>query len=404
MHKRGYLTTNLQGFGNTIFAQMSELAAETEALNLGQGFPDSDGPVEVSNAAIEAIRSGVNQYSPGPGHPELRQAIAEHQQRFWNQELDPASEILVTAGATEAIAATLLALCEPGDEAVVFDPTYDSYAAGISMAGATIRPVTLRPTPTVEGEPGSGITYRFDEAELRAAFGPNTRILLLNTPHNPTGKVFTSDELDLIAELCVANDVIAVTDEVYEHLVFDGQHRLLAQKPGMAERTLTISSGGKTFSFTGWKIGWVSGPAEIVAAVRIAKQYLTFVNGAPFQPAIAVGLRLGDGYFTDFVSSLKAKRDLLCTSLDEAGFGVHRPHGTYFVTVDVAPVGFKDGIEFCLALPKRAGVVAVPSRVFYQDAPEGEPQPGASLVRFCFAKSDEMLVESGDRLKQAFST
>lgn len=401
---RPYLSAKLQGFGNTIFAQMSELAAETGALNLGQGFPDSDGPSEVSEAAIAAIRAGVNQYSPGPGHPDLRRAIAEHQERFWGQSLDPDREVLATAGATEAIAATLLALCETGDEVVVFDPTYDSYAAGISMAGARMRPVTLRPGPAVEGDAASGITYRFDEAELRSAFGPHTRILLLNTPHNPTGKVFTEAELDLIAELCVAHDVIALTDEVYEHLVFDGRHRLLAQRPGMAGRTLTVSSGGKTFSFTGWKIGWVSGPAELVAAVRVAKQYLTFVNGAPFQPAIAVGLRLSDDYFGGFVNSLRAKRDLLCDALVEAGFGVHRPHGTYFVTADITPLGYDDGIEFCLALPKRAGVVAVPSRVFYSDATPGDTQPGSRLVRFCFAKSDDMLSESGDRLARAFGS
>ncbi len=392
MSRAPHLVSKLQGFGTTIFAEMSALAAETGALNLGQGFPDTDGPKVVSDAAIEAIRNGVNQYSPGPGHPELRAAIAEHQQRFWGVSFDPDREVLVTAGATEALAATLLALCETGDEVVVFDPTYDSYAAGISMAGARLRGVLLSP------DPDTG-RFGFDAEELRRAFNPKTRLILLNTPHNPTGKVFTDDELALVAELCVEHDVIAVTDEVYEHLVFDdGTHRLLCTYPGMAERTLTVSSGGKTFSFTGWKIGWVCGPAPMVAAVRTAKQFLTFVNGAPFQPAIAAGLRLGDDYFETFVADMAAKRALLATALDGLAtdgrpWDVYSPEGTYFLTVDV----HTDGIDFCMALPEAAGVVAVPSAVFYQDRRDGE-----SLVRFCFAKNDEMLRSAGGRLRETF--
>lgn len=394
-----HLSDRLRGFGTTIFAQMSALATETGALNLGQGFPDSDGPSEVADAAVDAIRSGVNQYSPGPGEPDLRLAIAEHQSRFWKQTLDPATEVLVTAGATEAIAATLLGLCNPGDEVVVFDPTYDSYAASISMAGATIRAVTLRP----DLQPNGDCVYDFDESELRSAFSDNTRLLILNTPHNPTGKVFSATELDLLAELCVKHDVLAMTDEVYEHLVFEGEHFQLAARPGMAQRTLTVSSGGKTFSFTGWKIGWVCGPASLVASVRIAKQFLTFVSGAPLQPAIAVGLRLDQSYFDSFVADMEAKRDLLCAALAGVGFMVHRPQGTYFATVDVTSVGYDDGITFCLELPKRAGVVAIPTQVFYQKAPTGSPQPGDTLVRFCFAKNDAMLIESGERLAAAFA-
>ena len=394
MARLPYLSSRLQGFGTTIFAEMSALATKTGALNLGQGFPDTDGPEEVSEAAIAAIRAGQNQYPPGPGIADLREAVAEHQQRFWGVEVNPADEVLVTAGATEALAAAMLALCEVGDEVIAFDPTYDSYAAGIAMAGARLRTVVLRPT---ESELGS-TSFAFDRRELEKAFSSKTRLLLLNSPHNPTGKVFSTEELEFIAELCVRHDVIAVTDEVYEHLVFDGVHRPLCSFDGMAERTLTISSGGKTFSFTGWKIGWAVGPREIVAAVRTAKQFLTFVSGAPFQPAIAAGLRLGDDYFEQFVATMAHKRDLLCPLLTEAGFDVIEPEGTYFATADISPLGFDDGIDFCLKLPELAGVVAVPSAVFYQDADDG-----AKLIRFCFAKNDAMLNEAGERLIKALT-
>ncbi len=376
---------------------MTALAIKTGALNLGQGFPDSDGPTEVSEAAIEAIRSGVNQYPPGPGMPDLRLAIAEHQQRFYDLTVDPDTEVLVTAGATEALAAALLALCETGDEVIVFDPTYDSYKAGISLAGAVMRGVVLQP-PTADEVAAGSSAWTFDPDELRRAFNPKTRLILLNTPHNPTGKVFTTEELALVAELCVEHDVIAVTDEVYEHLVFDGAHQLLATFDGMADRTVTVSSGGKTFSFTGWKIGWAMGPAPLIAAIRTAKQFLTFVNGAPFQPAIAVGLRLGDDYYDGFRNELLAKRDLLCNELADIGFATFSPEGTYFATVDVRSMGHEDGIEFCLSLPETAGVVAVPSAVFYADQRDGLP-----FVRFCFAKNDQMLTDATARLREAFA-
>ncbi len=367
---------------------MSALAAETGALNLGQGFPDEDGPAEIADAAIEAIRSGVNQYAPLPGHPALRLAIAEHQERFWSLRVDPDTEVVVTAGATEAIAAALLGLCDPGDEVVAFDPTYDSYGAGVAMAGARLRTVVLRP------QPDSG-RFEFDRDELAATVNDATRVLLLNTPHNPTGKVFDEDELAFIAELCVRHDVIALTDEVYEHLVLEGRHRPLAGFEGMAERTVTVSSAGKTFSFTGWKIGWATGPAPLIGTVRTAKQYLTFANGSPFQPAIAVGLRLGDDYFDTLAATMLAKRDVLCDGLEAAGLDVYRPQGTYFATVDIGPTS---GIDFCLALPGRAGVVAVPTSVFYQN-----PADGDHLIRFCFAKKTAMLVEAGRRLNQELS-
>ncbi len=395
MTRLRHLSSKLQGFGTTIFAEMSALALETGALNLGQGFPDTDGPTEVADAAIEAIRNGSNQYPPVIGTPELRTAVAEHQKRFWDIDLDPATEVLATAGATEAIAAALIALCETGDDVIVFDPTYDSYAAGIAMAGARIRPVLLHPPD--DSAPDD--QFWFDPDELRRAFSPRTRLILVNTPHNPTGKVFDEAELALIAELCVEHDVLAITDEVYEHLVFDGlSHRCLATFPGMSERTLTISSGGKTFSFTGWKVGWVCGPADLVAAVRTAKQFLTFVNAAPFQPAIATGLRLPDSYFDEFARTHQGKRDRLASDLETAGLRVYRPQGTYFITADIRPLGLTDGIAFCLDLPVSAGVVAIPSAVFYQDRRNGE-----SLIRFCFAKNDTMLEQAGVQLIAALS-
>jgi N-succinyldiaminopimelate aminotransferase len=378
-----YLNARLQGFGETIFAEMSALALRTGAINLGQGFPDEDGPSEVSRAAVTAIEAGHNQYPPGIGIPELRHAISEHQRRFWGLDYDPDREVLVTAGATEAIAASLLALCDVGDEVLTFEPTYDSYAAGAAMAGATLRVVTLRPPD-----------YRFDVDALRAAVTPRTRLLLLNSPHNPTGKVFSRDELDAVARVCRAHDLIAVTDEVYEHLVFDGEHVPLATLPGMRDRTITISSGGKTFSFTGWKVGWACGPDELVDAVRTAKQFLTYVNGAPFQHAIAVGLGLPDEYFRDIADVLRAKRDRLCDGLLDAGFTVYPPAGTYFVTADISPFGETDGLAFCRELAGRAGVVAIPNAVFYTNREEGR-----SLVRFAFCKREAVLDDAVGRLK-----
>ena len=379
---RGVLNARLAGFGTTIFAEMTALAVRTGSLNLGQGFPDTDGPAEVLEAATAAIRSGHNQYPPGPGIPALREAIAAHQRRFRGQELDPDGEVLVTTGATEAIAAALLALCEPGDEVVCFEPFYDSYAACIAMAGAERRVVTLRPPD-----------WAFDPEELEAAFSPRTRLVLLNTPHNPTGKVFSRAELELIARLCRERDVLAVTDEVYEHLVFEGEHVVPATLPGMAERTVTISSAGKTFSVTGWKIGWACGPADLVRAVQTAKQFLTYTSGTPFQHAVAQALGLPDAYFAGFTAGLRAKRDRLCAGLEAAGLTVHRPAGTYFVNADIRPLGEADGLAFCWALPERAGVVAVPTVVFYDDRVVGAP-----LVRFAFCKRDEVIDEAAARL------
>jgi N-succinyldiaminopimelate aminotransferase len=382
------LVRRMRPFGTTIFAQMSALAVRTGAVNLGQGFPDTDGPAEMLAAAADALRGGHNQYPPGPGIPALRAAVAAHQRRFWGLAYDPDGEVLITAGATEAIAAAILGLCEPGDEVVCFEPYYDSYAASIALAGAVRRPVTLR--PAADGR------YAFDPAALRAAFGPRTRLVLLNSPHNPTGKVFTREELTLIAELCQEHGAYAVTDEVYEHLVFTDAstpHIPLAMLPGMRERTLRVSSAGKTFSCTGWKIGWASGPAPLVAATLRVKQFLTFVNGAPLQPAVAVALALPDGYFEGFRAGLQARRDQLAAGLVDAGFDVLTPEGTYFVTADISALGGRDGVEFCLSLPERCGVVAVPTQVFYDDV-----EAGRRLVRFAFCKRPEVLAEAVTRL------
>ena len=384
MAANAYLVDRLQEFGTTIFAEMSALALRTGSINLGQGFPDVDGPPEVTETAVAAIRSGeYNQYPPGIGHPELREAVAEHQKRFWGLDFDANTEVLVTAGATEAITAALLALVGPGEEVVTFEPYYDSYPAAIAMTPGERRVVTLRP-------PG----YEFDPDELAAAFGPRTKVMLFNSPHNPTGKVFTPAEIDLICDLCIRHDVIAVTDEVYEHLVFDqSRHVPLATRPGMADRTVTISSGGKTLSVTGWKIGWACARPELIRAVQTSKQFLTYVNGGPFQPAVAAGLRLGDDFFAALADGLQVQRDRLCAGLAAAGFEPVVPQGTYFVTADIRPLGFDDGIEFCLSLPERCGVVAVPCEVFYDDKAAGAP-----FVRFAACKRLEVLDEAVERL------
>lgn len=383
------LTSKLDGFGTTIFAQMSALAVKTGAINLGQGFPDTDGPIEVLDAAVEAIRGGLNQYPPGPGMPVLRQAIAEHQHRFYGFEYDPETEVLVTAGATEALAGALLGMLDAGDEVVLFEPMYDSYQACIALAGGVVKPVLLRPDHDGDGR------YGFDRDEFTAAVTARTKLILLNTPHNPTGKVFTRSELEFIAEVAQRHDVLVVTDEVYEHLVFAGaEHIPIAGLPGMAERTLTISSGGKTFNTTGWKIGWMCGPAAMVDAAKTAKQFLTYVNGAPFQPATAVGLRLPDRFFAELAADLEAKRDRLYAGLVAAGFTAFQPEATYFTTVDIRPVRPDgDGVAFCLSLPEQVGVVAIPNQVFYAN-----PQHGRHMVRFACCKRLDVIDAAVERL------
>jgi N-succinyldiaminopimelate aminotransferase len=368
----------LDGLGTNIFTEMTALATRTGAINLGQGFPDTDGPAEVVAAAVRALRGGENQYAPLPGVPALREAVLEHQRRYY--DLDP-EDVLITFGATEAIAAALLGLCDPGDEVILLEPYYDSYAACITFAGATRRAVTLRPPD-----------FTLDSNELQGAIESargRARVMLINTPHNPTGRVLGRAELETIAEACIEHDLICVSDEVYEHLVFGGEHVPPATLPGMADRTLTISSVGKSFSFTGWKIGWCSGPAALVAATRTVKQFLTFAGGTPLQHAAAAALRLPGGELESLRDGLRANRDQLCAGLDTAGLRPLVPAGTYFVNADVGT----DAVAFCRELPERVGVVAIPTSVFYDDK-----QAARGLVRFAFCKRPEVIAEAARRL------
>lgn len=384
---RSPLVLRMQPFTTTVFAEMTTLALRTGAVNLGQGFPDTDGPAAMLEVAVEAIRAGTNQYPPGPGMPALRAAIAAQRRSDYGLAYDPDSEVLVTVGATEAIATALLALCETGDEVVVFEPYYDSYAAAIALAGAVRQPVMLRPD-------GPGGRFTFDPDELRAAVGPRTRLMLVNSPHNPTGTVFTPAELAVIAAVCNEHDVLAVSDEVYEHLTYDGSvHVPLATLPGMRERTVSISSAGKTFSVTGWKVGWVCAPAPLVAAVRTVKQFVTFTANGALQLAVAHALRHEGDWVAGLRMSLQGKRDRLADGLAAAGFGVHRPAGTYFVQADVRPLGSDDGTALAWSLPDRVGVAGIPTAVFYDDPAAGRP-----FVRFAFCKTDAVLDEAVDRL------
>ncbi len=373
---------------STVFGEMSALATSTASINLGQGFPDTDGPAVVRDAAIRAIGDGRgNQYPPAHGVPELRLAIAEHQRRFYGIEIDGLTDVVVATGASEAIAAALLALVEDGDEVVMFSPWFDLYAAAVSLAGATRREVPL-----------TAGTFRPDADALRAAITPRTRVLLLNSPHNPTGSVFTRDELAAIAAVVEEHDLWVISDEAYEHLVFTGAHHVpFATIPGMSERTITVGSAGKSLSMTGWKVGWASGPGELIAAVRVTRQHLSFVSGGPFQWAVIEGLALPDSYWTSFRDGLEHQRDLLCDGLTALGFPVTVPAGTYFATTDVRPLGYADGWAFCRDLPHRAGVVAIPHEVFHDD-----PEAGRPYVRWAFCKRPEVLDEALRRLSRAF--
>jgi N-succinyldiaminopimelate aminotransferase len=381
------LVERMRGFGTTIFAEITALAIDTGAVNLGQGFPDTDGPLPMLDRAQQAIRDGLNQYPPGPGLPVLREAIAGHRAKRYGLSYDPASEVLVTVGATEAITAAVLALCEPGDEVLVLEPYYDSYGAAIALAGGVRRAVTLRPD-------GPGGRFTFDPVELRAAVTQRTRLLLVNSPHNPTGTVFTAAELAEVAAVCREYDLVAVTDEVYEHLTYDGaEHLPLAGLDGMAERTVSISSAGKTFSATGWKIGWVCAPPGLLRAVTTVKQFLTFTASGPFQAAVAYALDHELDWVEGSRASHQQRRDLLAQGLETLGLTVHRPAGTYFIQTDVRSIGIEDGTAFARALPHAAGVAAIPTAAFYDDKPAGRP-----YVRFAFCKRPEVLAEGVARL------
>lgn len=370
-------------FERTIFGEMSALATRLGAVNLGQGFPDTGGPLPVRATAERAIREGLgDQYPPAHGLPELRTAIVEHQQRFYGLPVADAG-VVVTTGASEALAAAIMALVEPGQDVMVLDPYFDLYAAAIALAGAGRVAVPL-----------TAQDLRPDVAAMRTALTPATRMLLLNSPHNPTGVVFSREELAELAAFAIEHDLLVLADEAYEHLWFDDSvHVPIATLPGMFERTVTVGSGGKSFSFTGWKVGWATGPAYLIAAVRVVRQHLSYVSGGPFQYAIAAGLRLPDTYFDSFRADLAGKRDLLCAGLADLGLRVIPPQGTYFATTDVRPLGFQDGAEFARRAPAEAGVVVIP-----QSALSDHPETTAPYVRWAFCKQPTVLQEALDRL------
>lgn len=383
--------SRLRPYATTVFAEMSALAARIGAVNLGQGFPDEDGPPAMLKAAQEAIADGVNQYPPGIGIAPLRHAIAAQRQRRYGIEYDPDTEVLVTVGATEAIASAVIGLIEPGSEVLLIEPFYDSYSPVVAMASAQRVAVPLVP---------HGRGFALDADALRRAVTPRTRALIVNSPHNPTGTVLSAEELAAIAEVAIAADLLVITDEVYEHLVFDGRrHVPLAGFDGMAERTITISSAAKMFNCTGWKIGWACGPAELIAGMRAAKQYLSYVGGAPFQPAVALALETQDAWVAGLRATLQARRDRLAAGLIDVGFEVHDSAGTYFLCADPRPLGYDDSGEFCAALPEKVGVAAIPMSAFCDPAAtRGPADVWNHLVRFTFCKRDDTLDEAIKRL------
>jgi N-succinyldiaminopimelate aminotransferase len=381
--RRPPLTPRLSGFGTSVFAEMTALARQRGAVNLGQGYPDFDGPDFVKRAAVEAVEAGHNQYAPMPGLPALQRAVADHQKRFYGMEHDPAEEITIHAGATEALCSTLGALLDRGDEAIVFEPFYDAYRPGIALALAKAKVVPLAPPE-----------FRLDPAALAAAVGPKTRLVVLNSPGNPAGRVFSREELAALAAVCVERDLLVVTDEVYEHVVFDGEHVPVASFPGMRERTVTISSAGKTFSLTGWKVGWSCAPPDLAAAVRAAHQFATFAVATPFQHAVVAALAAPDEYYARLAAEYLVRRNRLCDGLADVGFSVRPPEGTYFALADIRPLGYDDGVTFCRTLVERVGVAAIPASAFAAGKRLNH------LVRFAFCKDDATLEEGLRRLRR----
>jgi N-succinyldiaminopimelate aminotransferase len=377
------LASRLSAFGTSVFAEMTTLARLHGAVNLGQGYPDFDGPDFVKRAAIAALRAGHNQYAPMPGLPALQEAVAEHQKRFYGIDHDPSAEITIHAGATEALCATLAALLDRGDEAIVFEPFYDAYLPGIALAQAKARVVPLAPPE-----------FRLDPKALEAAVGPRTRLLVLNSPGNPSGRVLTREELAGVAAVCVRRDLLVVTDEVYEHIVFDGAHVPIASLPGMRDRTVTVSSAGKAFSLTGWKIGWTCAAPALAAAVRSVHQFVTFAVATPFQHAMASALKAPDEYYARLRAEYLARRDRLCEGLADVGFAVRRPEGTYFALADIRPLGYDEDETFCRTLVERVGVAAIPVSAFVAE------KRVRHLVRFAFCKDDATLDEGLRRLRR----
>jgi N-succinyldiaminopimelate aminotransferase len=384
------MSQRVAGFGTTVFVEINALARQYNAVNLGQGAPDFDGPPEVLAAAVKAVNGALNQYAPGIGMPAVRAAIAQHAERFYGHRVNPETDVLVTSGATEAVFAAILGLTDPGDEVIVFEPVYDSYVPNMIMAGVIPRYIALR-----------GENWSFDPDELAKAFNRRTRAIIINTPNNPTGKVYSQEELGVIAELCQKHDVIAITDEVYEHILYDGvSHTRLAMLPGMAERTVTISSLGKTFSVTGWKVGWAIGPESLVTAVNQAHQFITFAVAAPLQAAAATALGLPFSFFENLQATFQAKRDLMLDALQNAGFKVLKPQGSYFIMADwrdVAPSGVKDDRQFANWLTQEIGVACIPPSIFYQDC---DRPLGKHLARFAICKKDETLAAAAEKFSK----